>query len=75
MTRATASSPAERSSDILPLLAAFMLTVGFTFSDDFVEFLIDVTGHPHFSAQAWLVLTLDCLLVLGTAALRWRIRD
>jgi hypothetical protein len=59
MTRATASSPAERSSDILPLLAVFMLIVGFTFSDDFVEFLLDVTGHPHFSARPWLVFVLD----------------
>lgn len=73
MTRATASSPAERSSDILPLLAAFMLVVGFTFSDDFVEFLLDVTGHPRFSAKPWLVFMLDGLLVLGTAVLKWRI--
>ncbi len=67
------SQPAKYPSDLPALLAAFLLVVGFTFSDDVVEFILDVTGHPHFAGRGWLVFILDFLLVLGTAALKWAI--
>ena len=60
---------------MIPLAAAFMLVVGFTFSDDVVEFLLDVTGHSGSPARGWLVFALDVVLVLATAALKWRIDD
>lgn len=66
-------SPAKVPSDLPALAAAFLLVIGFTFSDDVVEFLLDVTGHPHSAARGWLVFALDLLLVLGTAALKWAI--
>lgn len=73
MTGATTSETATRSSDAIALIAVFMLVVGFTFSDDVVEFLLDVTGNGYSSARPWLVFVLDCVLVLGTAALKWRL--
>ena len=73
MTRATTGEKVGRSSDTFALVAAFMLVVGFTFSDDMVEFLLDVTGNPYSSARPWLVFLLDCLLVVGTAVLKWRL--
>ena len=60
---------------MIALAAAFMLVVGFTFSDDVVEFLLDVTGHPGSPARGWLVFAADGALVLATAALKWRIDD
>jgi len=60
---------------VIPLAAAFTLVVGFTFSDDVVEFLLDVTGHSDSPARGWLVFALDGVLVLATAALKWRIDD
>jgi len=68
-----ASDSATRPSDVPALVAAFLLIIGFTFSDDAVEFFLDVSGHPDFAAKGWLVLALDCLLVAGTGALKWRI--
>jgi len=69
------SRASERASDVIALAAAFMLVVGFTFSDDVVEFLLDVTGHSDSPARGWLVFALDGVLVLATAALKWRIDD
>ena len=66
-------TPAKVPSDLPALAAAFLLVIGFTFSDDVVEFLLDVTGHPHFAGRGCLVFLLDLLLVLGTAALKWAI--
>lgn len=67
------SAPVKYPSDLPALLAAFLLVVGFTFSDDVVEFFLDVTGHSQAPSRAWLVFALDLLLVLGTAALKWAI--
>jgi len=50
-----------------------LLVVGFTFSDDVVEFLCDITGYGHAANAPWLIFAFDMLLVLGTAALKWRI--
>ena len=44
------------------LIVAFLLIIGFTFSDDAVDFFLDVTGQPDFAAKRWLVLAVDCLL-------------
>lgn len=67
----------ERSlpSDLPALAAVFLLLVCFTFSDDIVEFLLDVTGYSDLGAtnRQWLVLVLDLGLVLVSAALKWRI--
>ncbi|MFM9035612.1 MAG: hypothetical protein ACKOQ4_15255 [Mycobacterium sp.] len=62
-------------SDLPALSAVFLLLVGFTFSDDIVEFLLDITGHSELAATSrqWLVLALDVLLVLTSAAIKWRI--
>lgn len=70
------STPALRSS-IPALVVVFLLIVGFTFSDDFVEFLLDVTGNSDLVSthQQWLVLALDVVLILATAALKWLISE
>ncbi len=62
-------------SDLSALAMAFLLVVGFTFSDDAVEFLLDITGQSQLGAtdRQWLVLAVDLLLVLATAALKWQI--
>lgn len=73
MARATTSETAPRPSDAIALIVAFMLVVGFTFSDDIVEFLLDVSGNGYSPLRPWLVFVLDCVLVLGTAALKWRL--
>ena len=54
-------------------MAAFLLIIGFTYSDDAVEFFLDMTGQTDSPAKDWLVLAVDCLLVVGTAALKWLI--
>lgn len=61
--------------DLPALAAAFLLVVGFTFSDDAVEFLLDLTGNSALAAgdRQWLVLVADLALVLLTAVLKWRI--
>ena len=65
----------RRSSDLSALAMAFLLVIGFTFSDDAVEFTLDVTGQSHLAAtnRQWLVLAVDVLLILATAALGWQI--
>jgi len=64
---------AGNSLDLTALLAVALLVVGFTFSDDVVEFLSDITGNSQSANAPWLVFLLDMLLVLATAALKWRI--
>lgn len=68
-----ARAAVRRSSEAFALFAAFMLVVGFTFSDDIVEFLLDVTGRAHSAARPWLVFALDGLLVAAAAVLKWHI--
>lgn len=77
MTRPAESGTARLPSDLPALTTAFLLLVGFTFSDDIVEFALDVTGHSRFAAtdRQWLVLSLDLLLILGTAMLKRRISE
>ena len=59
--------------DLTALVAVALLVVGFTFSDDVVEFLCDLTGNSHAGNSPWLIFGMDMLLVAGTAALKWRI--
>lgn len=61
--------------DLSALATAFLLVVGFTFSDDAVEFLLDVTGHSDLAVtnRQWLVMAVDLVLVLMSAVLKWRI--
>ena len=70
---ATTADRRQSRSDRSALAAVFLLVIGFTYSDDIVEFLCDITGHPDFGGRHWLVFALDCLLVLGAAGLKWRI--
>lgn len=67
----------ELRRDLPAFVAVFLLIVGFTFSDDVVEFLLDVTGNYRLAARQrqWLVLGLDVLLVLATAFLKWQIHE
>lgn len=62
----------HRPADLPALGTAFLLVVGFTFSNDIVEYLCDVTGNPDFAGKPWLVSALDCLLVAATAVVKWR---
>lgn len=55
------------------MTAALLLVIGFTYSDDMVEFALDLTGRRFAGAGPWLVFALDSLLVVGTAVLKWRI--
>ena len=67
----------ELRRDLPALVAVFLLTVGFTFSDDIVEFVLDITGNGRLAAtnRQWLVMGLDVLLVLATAVLKWQIQE
>ncbi|OYN74457.1 hypothetical protein [Mycolicibacterium sphagni] len=63
-----------RPTLVWPSLAAvFALVIAFTFSDDIVEFVLDLTGDRFTGARPWLVFVADCVLVIATAALKWRI--
>lgn len=55
------------------MIAALLLVIGFTYSDDAVEFVVDLSGRRLAGAGPWLVFALDSLLVAGTAVLKWRI--
>ncbi|MEI6251512.1 MAG: hypothetical protein WCP30_01760 [Mycobacteriaceae bacterium] len=75
MTQSGDGRIARLPSDLPALATVFLLIVGFTFSDDFVEFVLDLTGNYDLAAtnRQWLVMALDVLLVLLTAVLKWRI--
>lgn len=67
----TPKSPTQ-ANDLAPLVIVFGLVIGFTYSDDIVEFALDVAGKPGAPVGPWLVFAADVLLVLGTAALKRR---
>lgn len=60
----------QTSPDWPAVTAVFALVIGFTYSDDLVEFIADVTGGT-FTRWRWLVVAIDLGLVAGTAALKW----
>ncbi len=72
MTAQSESDSASTSTDLIPLVVVFGLVIGFTYSDDMVEFALEATGRMGSSAGPWLVVAADMVLVLGTAALKWR---
>ncbi len=55
------------------MATALILVIGFTYSDDVVELILDLSGSQFAGAGPWLVFALDCALVTGTALLKWRI--
>lgn len=60
-----------RFKDWPALATVFMLAIGFTYSDDIVEFAGDLAGRRFKAAEGWVVFAVDGLLVMATAALRW----
>ena len=60
--------PAAR--DWPAITAVFALVIGFTYSDDLVEFLVDITGGTSANWR-WVVVVIDLALVAGTAVLKW----
>lgn len=68
---ATAERHAAQRRDWAPVAAVFTLVIGFTYSDDVVEFIANIAG-AQFSDWRWAVVALDLLLVAGTAILKWR---
>ncbi len=72
MTDSSDVEPIAQPKDWAPLVTVFTLVIGFTYSDDMVEFAQNVTGWWSSRETPWLVFALDCLLVLSTAAMKWR---
>jgi hypothetical protein len=71
--RATAESERRRRpADWPAILVVFALVVGFTYSDDLLELVLDAT-NAGFSGLRWMVLALDCVLIAGAALLKKRI--
>lgn len=63
------------ASDWLPLATAFLLVIGFTYSDDFVELILDLAGGGLVGIGPWLVFGVDALLVALTAGVKWHSRN
>ena len=64
MSQGTQAGTTRNSLDLTALLAVALLVVGFTFSDDVVEFLCDLTGNAHAANAPWLIFAFDMMLVL-----------
>ena len=62
-----------RSSDLPAVAAVFALVITFTYSEDVVLLACQVFGLPDSTPRPWLVFALDCVVVAGTALLKWRI--
>jgi hypothetical protein len=72
----TLQTPAENKPDLASfsaLVTVFALVIGFTYSDDTVEFAMDLADKPYRPVGPWLVFVLDLVLVSATAVLKWRI--
>ena len=59
-----------RRSDWPAITAVFILVIGFTYSDDIIEF-VSSAGGEHVSVSRWAIVGLDLLLVAGSAVLKW----
>lgn len=59
-----------RRSDWDEIVAVFALVIGFTYSDEIVEFVTDVNGASY-ADWRWLVAVIDVVLVAATAWLKW----
>lgn len=66
------TAQSSQTRDVIPLVVVFGLVIGFTYSDDMVEFALEAAGRLGSGAGPWLVVAADLALVLGTAALKWR---
>lgn len=65
----------DRPSHVAAVIAAFALAVGFTYSNDIIELALELSGHRSARSGSWLFFGVDCLLVVGTGVLKWRIED
>ncbi len=70
-TAAPPAEPESASGNWLALLSEFALVIGFTYSNDIVEFGMDLANKPYVGLGQWLVFAVDLLLVIGTGALKW----
>lgn len=70
-TAAPPEDPEPDSGNWLALLAEFALVIGFTYSNDVVEFAMDLANRRFIGVGQWLVFGLDLLLVMGTGGLKW----
>lgn len=66
------SSVGRAGSQWPALLAVVVMVIGFTYSDDIVEFALTVIGAS-VSGWRWFVLAIDLALLAGAAYLKWRI--
>jgi len=66
-----AVSAGGRRSDWPAITAVFILVIGFTYSDDVIEFFSRTSGG-RFPDLRWEILALDMALVAGTAVLKWQ---
>jgi hypothetical protein len=67
---AAGASPTTKRADWAAVTAVFALVLGFTYSDDLVEFAVDLSGGAA-ADWRWAVIGLDIALVAGTALLKW----
>ena len=62
----------RRPADWPGILAAFVLVIGFTYSDDMIEFVLGA-AHANVPGKRWMILAVDLLLIAGAAVLKKRI--
>ena len=67
-----AMSQSGARSDWPAITAVFVLVIGFTYSDDVVEFFSS-PDIEHISTPRWAIVAADLLLVAGSAVLKWRL--
>ncbi len=70
MVSAVGEDRTARRSDRAAIAAVFALVIGFTYTDDLVEFAADITGGD-LAGWRWAVMVLDIALVGATALLKW----
>ena len=63
-----AVSAGGRRSDWPAIAAVFVLVIGFTYSDDIIEFFAEAAGVP---VSRWAIVALDISLVGASAVLKW----
>jgi len=75
MTTTDETEPGTRRAGGVELAMVFLLAFAFVYSDDIVEFVLDLFGVPFGGPGRWLALALDVVLIATTAVLKWRITD
>lgn len=66
------TSSVYRGSQLPALLAVAAMVIGFTYTDDIVEFALTITGAGVIGWR-WFVVAIDLALLAGAAYLKWRI--